>query len=120
MSHFAARLLYWSPRVLAIAFAAFISIFALDVFGETHGFWITALALSIHLIPAAIVVAVLLLAWRWEWVGALLFTLTAAFYAWWALPRHLNWAVIIGGPLLVIAGLFLANWIERSKLRPAH
>jgi len=120
MSHLAARLLYWSPRILAIAFAAFISIFALDVFGETHGFWLTALALSIHLIPTAIVVAILIVAWRWEWVGAVAYTLLLALYAWWALPRHVSWVAIIGTPLLAMAGLFLANWIERAKLRPAH
>ena len=30
------RVLYWTPRVLGILFALFISIFALDVFGEGY------------------------------------------------------------------------------------
>lgn len=119
MSRVSARVLYWSPRILAILFAAFISIFALDVFGETHGFVQTALALAIHLIPTAIVAAILIVAWQWEWVGAALFLLFAAWYAWWALPKHLDWVAIISTPLLVIAALFLAGWIERAKLHPA-
>lgn len=119
MSHFFVRLLYWSPRILAAAFAVFLSLFALDVFNEAHGFWHTALALSIHLIPAAIVLVILAIAWRWEWIGAALFVLAAAFYAWYVLPRHIGWVGAISGPLLVIAALFLADWMEREKLRTA-
>src|SRR5262249_53398337 len=65
------RLLFWTPRVLCLLFAAFISLFALDVFGESRGFWQTALALAMHLIPTFILLAVLALSWRWEWIGGL-------------------------------------------------
>jgi hypothetical protein len=119
MSRSVARLLYWSPRILAIVFAFLLSLFALDVFNEAHGFWHTSLALLVHLIPALVVVAVLLASWRWEWMGAGLFTLAAIFYAWMVLPMHINWAVTVAIPLLVIGALFLANWIERAKLRSA-
>jgi hypothetical protein len=33
------RMLFWTPRLLSILFAIFISLFALDVFGEGYGFW---------------------------------------------------------------------------------
>ena len=119
MSRPAARLLYWSPRILSIAFAVFLSVFALDAFDEAHDFWPTARALSIHLVPTAVILAALIAAWRWEWVGVALFSLAAVFYIWSVLPRHVDWAFTIGVPLLVIAGLFLANWIERAHLRSA-
>ncbi len=35
------QFLFWSPRVLTILFALFLSLFALDVFGEGYGFWAT-------------------------------------------------------------------------------
>lgn len=63
MSQFSARLLYWSPRVLGIAYVIFISIFALDVFGEAHGLLQTGLALAVHLIPSMVTVAILIVAW---------------------------------------------------------
>lgn len=116
MHHSAARLLYWTPRILAIAYTGFICIFALDVFSENHGSWPAVLAFTIHLIPAMVVVAMLLVAWRWEWIGAALFSFAAAAYAWMVLPRHLDWAAGIAGPLLVIGALFLVNWLQRSKL----
>jgi hypothetical protein len=116
------RLLYWSPRVLTILFAIFLSLFALDVFNEGYGFWKTVLALAIHLVPTFIVLAVLLLAWRWEWIGAVLFAAAAALYTAQVRPRHFSWAVIsaIALPLLVIAALFLINWLKRQKLRTTH
>jgi hypothetical protein len=120
MSYAARRLLFWSPRILCIGYSIFLSLFALDVFNENHGFTRIALALTVHLIPTAIVVAVLIAAWRWEWIGAALFTLVAAIYSAQVLPRHPSWAATIALPLFVIAALFLVNWIKRSDLRPAH
>lgn len=111
------RLLYWSPRVLSIGLAAFLSLFALDVFNEPQGFWLTGLALMIHLAPALLVVAMLIAAWRWEWVGALLFALLAAVYTRDVLPKHPDWAAIVSAPLLLIAALFLTDWIVRIRVR---
>ena len=119
MSRRPALLLYWSPRVLTIVLAVFLSLFALDAFNGVQGFWPVAKELSIHLIPATVVVLALVAAWRWEWVGAGLFTLLAGLYMWEVLPRHVDWAVTIALPLLAIAALFLLNWIERAKVRDA-
>ncbi len=122
MSRTTARLLYWSPRVLCIAFALFLSLFALDVFDEFHGFWLIVAAFAIHLIPAMVIVVVLIAAWRWEWLGGALFLLAAVYYAVHMLNRSVNnWPAVlsISFPLLVIAALFLTGWIERSKVRPA-
>ena len=111
------RLLHWSPRVLSIALAVSLSLFALDVFNEPQGFWLTGVALMIHLAPALLVVAMLIAAWRWEWAGALLFALAAALYTRDVLPTHPSWAAIVSGPLLLIAGLFLADWLVRMRVR---
>ena len=110
-------LLFWAPRVICIMFAIFLSLFALDVFKEGLGFWKTVLALLIHLIPVYIVGVVLAIAWRWEWVGALGFGGLALWYAWGVWRRHPDWVVTIAGPLLVIAVLFLVNWLKHDELR---
>ena len=110
------RLLYWTPRVIVIAFALFISLFALDVFSEGRGFWETALALMMHLIPTAFIVLVLVISWRWEWVGAVMFSLAGGAYMIMT-PRHPQWWVAISGPLFLIAILFLLSWIFRKEIR---
>ena len=112
------RLLFWSPRVLGILFAAFISLFALDVFGFGLSLADTIRAFLIHLVPTYIIVIVLVIACRREWVGAALFAALAILYvAWgWGLFHWTAYAVI-AGPLLLLAILFLLNWLHRKELR---
>jgi hypothetical protein len=113
----AAKLLLWAPRILGLLFAAFISIFALDVFDGQHGFWETALALFMHLIPTFILLAVLALCWRWPWIGAVVFPALGLFYVvnFWG---RFHWSVygLIAGPLLLLGVLFLLSWQQRKAL----
>jgi hypothetical protein len=118
MSPVSSRFLFWSPRILSNAFAVFLSLFALDVFQEAHGFWAVLPALLMHLIPTFVVVGFLLAAWRWEWVGALAFSGAATLYMYKVLPQHPDWAAGIALPMLVIAALFLASWMQRRQQGP--
>jgi hypothetical protein len=115
MSAQSRTLFFWAPRLLTIAFAIFLSAFALDAFAEGYPLGKLVLALLIHLIPAAIIVLVLAFAWRWELVGTVFFAGLAIFY-WLNNVRHPNWIVIISGPLFLIAVFFLVNWVKRDKL----
>jgi hypothetical protein len=111
--------LYWSPRVLSILFAVFISLFALDVFGHGQGFWRTLAALGMHLVPTVLVLLVLLVSWRYEWVGAIVYVALAGVYVVWAAGRFpLGVYFMIAGPLVLAGLLFLLNWIYRRELRP--
>ena len=124
MTQLSKRALFWTPRALSILFIAFLSLFALDVFGEHSGFWQTALALTMHLVPSFVLIAALVLAWRWEWIGAALFGTAGMMHVAWVVSMsrpvpaavRLNWILIIAGPAFAIAGLFLANWVKRGDL----
>ena len=111
------RLLFWTPRAICIAFAIFLSMFALDVFSEGYGFGKTVVALLIHLVPVYIVLAVLAISWRWEWIGAAGFAGLAIWYAKRVWRHHPDWVVTIAGPMLLIAVLFLFNWMKHGELR---
>jgi hypothetical protein len=125
MTQFSRRALFWTPRALSIVFIAFLSLFAMDVFGEHLGLWRTVLALTMHLIPSFVLIAVLVLAWRWEWIGAALYAAAGLMYVMWVVSMsrpvppamRLIWILMIAGPAFVIAGLFLANWLKRGDLR---
>ena len=110
------RLLHWSPRLLGILFALFLSIFALDVFGEGYGFGETVLALLIHLVPTFVLILALAIAWRREWIGAALFLGVAVFYLTQAWGKE-HWTALaaISGPAALIGGLFLLDWLNRRK-----
>ena len=108
---------YWTPRILCILFAIFLSLFSLDVFDGGLSFWEAILALLIHLLPVYVVVAVLILAWRWEWIGAVLFITLAFFYlilTWGKV--HWSAILVISGTSLLVGVLFLLNW--KYKLQP--
>jgi hypothetical protein len=112
------QILFWSPRALSILFAVFISIFALDVLGEEYGFWKTLLALAIHLIPTAIIVLFLIIAWRWEWIGGVVFLILAVSYVvlvWGRFPLSVYF--VISGPMVIISILFFLNWKYRIKMQ---
>jgi hypothetical protein len=118
------RTLFWAPRALSILFIAFLSLFALDVFDEHLGLWKTLLALTIHLIPSFVLIAALLLAWRWEWIGTLIYAAAGTLYVVILLPRRLAplpmkllWIATIALPAFAIAALFLANWLKHDQLR---
>ena len=118
MKNLLTQSLFWSPRILTFLFAIFLSVFALDVFGQgNYGFWETFLALVMHLIPTFILLAILVLAWRWEWLGAILFLTLGAMYLVmeWGV---FNWSAyaVISGPLAFIGFLFLADWRYRKML----
>ena len=120
MSTVSRRTLFWAPRVLTIVFIAFVSLFALDVFEEGRGFWKTLVALAMHLIPSFVMVGILVLSWRWEWVGAALYTALAGLFLWWDHNyRHnaLIAVLMLTVPLFLMAALFLVNWLKHDELR---
>jgi hypothetical protein len=97
--------------------AVFLSLFALDVFGEGYGFWEAILALLIHLVPTYLVVIALLVAWRWPRVGAVLFIGLGLFYIV-MMRRDLEWQtlLLIPGPLFLTGVLFgIAGLLPRNS-----
>ena len=110
--------LYWAPRVLGIAFAVFISIFALDVFSENLPFGKQLFAFAIHLLPTAVIVIVVAFSWKREWLDGAGFIALGLLYMGMTRLRYPVWAyVFISGPAFLIGLLFLANWLLRRKLR---
>jgi hypothetical protein len=112
------RALFWTPRVLGVLFAGFLSLFALDVFGAGYSVWETVAALLIHLIPTAVLLVVLALSWRWPWVGAVGFMGFAAWYlaTFWAQFPASVYLMLAGLPFL-LGLLFLVDWWYWETLR---
>lgn len=112
----------WVPRVLGFCFAAFLAIFALDVFEESRGIGTTIVALTIHLIPTWLVLASLAVAWRHEMAGAFLFFLLATSYVAMASSRFpLSTILLIAGPPVVIGASFVFSSFMKKRahgLRP--
>jgi len=108
----------WSARVLSLCFAAFISVFALDIFEENKSFWETALGLLIHLTPTYLVLLILIIAWNKPWIGAVVYTFLGLLYivvAW----GDFDWTayVFISGPLFLMGILYFISWKQLKQQR---
>jgi hypothetical protein len=111
------EIVYWTPRVICILFAFFMSLFSFDVFSEGYGFWETIIALLTKLLPVIILIILLVISWRWEWVGAISFNFIGFVYVvynWGKIPfvTHLG----ITGPMFVVGILFFLNWIYKDEI----
>lgn len=69
----ATQFLTWFPRVLALVFAAFLGLFALDAEEAGASGWHLLGHILIHLVPSAVVLATLWLAWHRRIIGGLVF-----------------------------------------------
>lgn len=108
--------MFWMPRVAGILFVLFLSLFALDIFEMQLGFWGTIVGLFMHLIPSILLAIAVFIAWKREWVGALLFIGRAIWYV--SFRREFAWIalVMIAGLPAVIGLLFLAGWVWRKQI----
>ena len=104
--------LLWTPRVLGVAIALFLAVFALDSF--ERGVSRDALPdFALHLVPALLAATAVALAWRWPWLGGMVFVSLAGAYALIA-SGHPDWLPVIAGPLLVVGLLFFWSWRSQA------
>lgn len=116
---------YWPPRILGIMFVLWLMLFSLDIFDSNYGFWGTILGLFIHNIPALILLAVLIISWKYEIVGGIVFILAGLFYIGLLLTNILFyspndqyilfWSLPVSGPAFLIGILFLVCWFRKKK-----
>lgn len=114
------KFVYWAPRVLSIILIAFMALMSLDVFGNGLGFWQTALAFFMHNIPVFVLIAVLVIAWKREIVGAVAFFLAGLAYLFFVFRNpfewyYLAWAAQIAGPAFFIGAMFFVGYRRKKK-----
>jgi hypothetical protein len=119
------QVVYWTPRVLSVLFVIFLAMMSLDVFEQGGGFWQIALGLFVHNIPALILLAVVIVAWRYEIVGAAVFLFGGIVYAVLVLRNpfewyYLAWIVQISGMAFLISALFFIGWRKKQHKENPH
>jgi hypothetical protein len=118
------KVIYWTPRGLAILFILFLTMFSLDIFDGNYGFWGTVVGLFMHNIPSLVLLILLIAAWKREFVGAIAFGVAGLLYIATIVVKAINnqfewymlsWCLIIAGPAFVVAVLFFINWKRRQN-----
>ena len=74
------KIIYLLPRIICIIAILFISLFALDAFNPQLTVWQQIRDFLMHLIPSFILTLFLLIAWKWELVGGIIFLAIGLFF----------------------------------------
>ncbi len=117
------KIIYWTPRLLAILLILFLTIFSLDVFEPGMTGQQIAVGLFMHNIPSLILAVILLISWKYEIVGGIAFTLAGITHIVFSILRadvepwyvSLASSLIIDVPALLIGALFLITWFKKTK-----
>lgn len=112
-----AKLIHWAPRMAAILIIFFISLFSLDVFGMEASPLELLGGFLIHNIPSIGMLALLIFAWKRSAVGFVAFSVAGSLFTFFFVrdAESLPNLLIFVFPILLIAGLFYADW---KWLRP--
>lgn len=68
---------FWIPRILAIIAILFMVMFSFDAFSGNESPGRKILGFLMHNIPAFILTGILVIAWKWEVIGGVLFIIAA-------------------------------------------
>ena len=106
------EILTWAPRIIALIYIGFLSLFALDAFDENHSFPQRITGFFIHLLPSFILMACLLIAWRHRILGGLIFLIVGMiFTVYFGTYQKASSFLMISVPLLLAGVLFiLSKW----------
>lgn len=111
--------LHWTPRVLGALYAVFISLFALDVWGTGAGFMSELIAFLIHLTPVYLIVAALIVAWLYPWVGGILFIALATGFGLFFGRQETSTLLLLALPPTITGLLFMCDGcLNRIGLQP--
>ena len=108
-----AKFIYWTPRISGILIILFVGMFSLDVFSEGGNLWEMLGGFLIHSLPSILMAGVLVLAWRRDWLGFVVFLGAAIFFLRFLLRNpieEIGVVLLVSGPMAVIALLFWVNW----------
>jgi hypothetical protein len=123
-------ILYLAPRVLGILATLFISIFALDAFEPGLTIWQQLAGFAIHLIPSLLLLVLLVVAWKRELTGGIIFTIIGlvfspiVFYHNYNL-NHSIWMslgiiLMVTFPFILTGILFIINHFNRKNQAHSH
>ena len=122
------RLFHWMSRIFCILAILFVSMFALDSFSPGQTIWQQLGTFFIDLIPTYVLTALLIVAWKWEKIGGIIFIVTGLALSPFVFMLNYNrtqsvWIslfiiAIITFPFVVVGILFImSNNIKKKSLQ---
>jgi hypothetical protein len=113
------KFLYWAPRIICMLAIAFMSVFSFDVFEPQYTFAQQMLAFLMHNIPTLIMIALLIVAWKWELAGGIIFTsvsVAGLFFTTHFFKNNYG-SIVVVTPFLLTGILFILHYRKEKKDR---
>jgi len=119
------KVIHWLPRIICILAILFVSIFALDAFAPGLTIWQQLGKFFIHLIPSFILAGFLIIAWKWEYIGGIIFTVIgfvmspsvfmSNYNRTHSIGISLTIILMITIPFVVVGILFVVSYYHKKK-----
>ena len=119
------KIQFWAPRIICILAILFISMFAADAFAPELTFWQQIGGFLMHLIPSFILLVLLLVAWKWEFIGGIIFILIGIGFSPFIYQHNYNMnhsvgmslgiIMMITFPFVVVGVLFMVSHYAKHK-----
>ena len=122
------HLFHWLPRIICILAILFVSMFALDSFAPGLTIGQQLVTFLMQLIPSFVLLTFLILAWKWELIGGILFTIIGVGLSPFVFMLNHNRngmtvgnslivVLIINIPFVVVGILFIINHFLKKKTK---
>lgn len=123
-----AKVIYWLPRIICILAILFISLFAADAFDHGENIWQKIGDFLMHLVPSFILLVFLVVAWKWELIGGIIFVIIGIVFSPFIFMHNykmndsigisLGTIMLITFPFIVVGVLFLLSyWFKKKQLK---
>ncbi len=119
------KILHWLPRILCIMAILFISMFALDAFEPGLSIWQQIGGFLMHLIPSFILLLALIISWKWEFIGGIIFTIIGlvtsplVFIHNYRMNQSVSmslWIILlITAPFIIVGVLFIISHFRKKR-----
>jgi hypothetical protein len=110
------KILHWAPRILGILAVGFMIMFSIDCFEGSYSLKEQLTCFLMHNLPALVLIVILILAWKLELVGGIIFILAAIIMSiyWDGFGKNTG-VLALTSPFLVIGILFILNYLSIHK-----
>jgi len=120
------KVFHWLPRIICIMAILFVSIFAADAFAPGLTIWQQLADFFMHLIPSFVLLAILIVAWKREFIGGIIFTVIGLGLSTFIFEHNRNVnhfsfgesigvVLMINFPFVVVGILFIMSHFMKKK-----
>jgi len=119
------KVIHWLPRIICILAILFVSMFALDAFNPEKTIWQQIGDFLMHLIPSFVLIIFLIIAWKREFIGGIIFTLIGLGFSPFIFMHNYNmnhsvWMslmiiLLITMPFVIVGILFIVSHKMKKK-----